>query len=124
MTFPLQQTFKDGHAAITIEKAMMEVGVLKDSTIMPIVILSVNTVAVVELKLELTAHGSIRGGFWISTPRMGGAGGQASELPQFHAILPQSQLDDTFAQAWDHHINASVVYSRASKCLVSEDIIA
>ena len=123
MTFPLQQTFKDGHAAITIEKAMIQVGVLKDSTIMPIVILSVNAVAGVEFKLERTAHESIRGGFWISPPRMGGACEQVSELQQFPDILSQRQLDDTFAHAWDHHINAGAVYSRASKYLVRENII-
>ena len=63
---------------------------------------------------------------------MGGACEQASGLQQFIEILLQSQLDDAFAQAWDHHINASVVYyinagavySRALKRLVSEDIIA
>ena len=32
---PLQQTFEDGHAAITRKKAMMEVGALKYSTVMP-----------------------------------------------------------------------------------------
>ena len=78
---------------------MMEVGVLKDLTILPIVILSVNTVAGVEFKFERTAHESIRGVFWISPPRMGVACEQASELQQFPEILPQSQLDDAFAQA-------------------------
>ena len=118
----------------------MEVGVLTDSTIMPIVSLSVNTVAGVDVKLERTAHESIRGGSWISPPRMGGACEQASELQQFPVILHQGQLDDTFALAWDHHIaagagyyinagavyyiNAGVVYSRASKRLVSDDIVA
>jgi len=36
----------------------------------------------------------------------------------------QSQLDEAFAQAWDQLINAGAVYSRVSKCLASESIIA
>jgi hypothetical protein len=52
---PLQQTFENGHAAITMEKAMMEVGALKDSTLMPLVTLSVNAVAGVDFKLEQTS---------------------------------------------------------------------
>ena len=72
----------------------------------------------------VTAHESIRGVFLISPPRMGGACEHVSELTQFPEILTQSQLDDIFARAWDHDINAGVDYSRASKCLVSEGIIA
>ena len=50
---------------------------------MPIVILLVNAVAGVELKLERTAHESIRGGFWISPPWMGGACEQSRQDRRF-----------------------------------------
>ena len=63
---------------------------------------------------------------------MGGACEQASELQQFHVILPLGQLDDTFALAWDRHIIAGICYyintgagySRTSECFVSKDVIA
>ena len=63
---------------------------------------------------------------------MGGACEHISKILQFPVIIPQGQLDNTFAQAGDHHIiagagyyiNASASYSRASKCLVTKDIIA
>ena len=63
---------------------------------------------------------------------MGGACEQASELHQFPEIVTQSQLDDTFAIAWDHHISAAIGYyinagggySHTSEYLVSNDVIA
>jgi len=51
---PLKQTFEKGKAAVTMKKAMMEVGALNNSQVLPLVTLRVDSVADVVFKLEQT----------------------------------------------------------------------